>query len=536
MRFLFVAAFKVGDGLGIAAQDITERKLAEISIRESRNDLAAAQRIAHVGSWRRDSDTDELVWSDEHWAIFGLEPGEVSWIDPAFFDSFVHPDDLEAVQNDKQRAMEAGSSFDSAFRIVRRDGEVRSVHSRSESGGTDDRRHFVGTIQDVTDRVQAEDALRSSQSMFERAFESSPGLAFIVSFADRRLVKVNDAWCKRLGYKREEVIGRTTDELGFWNDDEARKKLARDEIARTGAVRDFRTTLRSALGDTIHVETSADSLEYDGGRAIFTVAHDRTERKRFEDAIWEAKENAELANRTKSEFLANVSHELRTPLNAILGFSEMMGSGLVGPLTGKQTEYLSDIRASGEHLLGLIGDVIDLSTIELGKMKLVVEQVDLHKCVEECVTQVRNRIAELGLTLRIGDFMDLPLISGDKRRIKQVIINLLSNASKFTEPGGKITVAGVETDQNECAVTVTDTGVGMNKEMIRQALTAFKRGDDPMLRNMEGAGLGLSLVQSMVESHGGSVAIESALGEGTKVTVTFPIDGPTVLRATLMAG
>lgn len=480
-------------------QDITDRVEAEDKLRDSSDALAEAQRIAHIGSWGWDLDTDETFWSDEHWAICGLIPREVSRIDPGFFDSLVHPDDLEKLRTARQHSLETGSPFVADLRIVRPNGEVRYVHSRGEQIDTEHGRHAMGTLQDVTDRVQAEEELRSSQSMFERAFESSPGLAYIVSFPNNRLLKVNDAWCRRLGYKREEVIGRTTDEIAFWIDDEARKLAARAEFSQTGAIQFFPTMFRAAQGETIHVEVSADGLEFEGGEAVFKVAHDRTERKAFEDAIWEAKENAELANRTKSEFLANVSHELRTPLNAILGFSEMMSSGLAGPLTEKQSDYLSDIFASGELLLGLIGDVIDLSTIELGKLKLVIGKVDLHECVEDCVTQLKNRIAELGLRLRVGDLSALPYVSGDKRRIKQVIINLLSNAAKFTDPDGKISIEGVVTGQHECAIAITDTGVGMSKAMVRQALTAFKRGEDPMLRNMEGVGLGLSLVQSMVE-------------------------------------
>jgi PAS domain S-box-containing protein len=742
-------------------RDLTERRRAEETIRDSQSELAEAQRMARIGSWRWDIRTGEVTWSDEHWAILALEPGEVLKIDIEFFDSFVHPDDLKVVRDARRHTLKTAAPYDANFRIIRRNGEMRYVHARSKRGA-DDGHVMIGTLQDVTERFQAEKALRetearlsdaiesisegfilydtnerfvlcnsgyrefypqiddmlvpgtkledilraavergavvgssenaeatlrrilehyrtargafheqqiadgrwlmcsenrmrhggivgvraditerkgaekalrvsehkfrnlfenaaagigrsrksdgkvllanrklaqifgyerveqfiaefkfadhyvdpdererlialyqndlqttvevsftardasvitvanqgwteeradyidfvmiditerkraekalrTSESMFERAFESSPSLSSIVSIEDRRMLRVNDAWCRTLGYNREDVIGKFTDDLDVWPDDDAKKRL-RGEFALNGFVRAFPIELRSARGDAVYVDTYADVLEFEGGKAIFTVSHDRTERKRYEDAVWAAKENAELANRTKSEFLANVSHELRTPLNAILGFSEMMEMGLAGPLTEKQTEYLADIHRSGEHLLGLINDVIDLSTIELGKMKLALESVDLAVCIEECAAQMKYKMAEAGLSLRVGELSVLPSVTGDRRRIKQVLLNLLSNAAKFTDPDGEITIEGTVTAARECGINIADTGVGMTPTLVQQALTAFSRGDDPMVRNKEGAGLGLSLVQSLVKAHGGRVAIESTWG------------------------
>ena len=217
----------------------------------------------------------------------------------------------------------------------------------------------------------------------------NPSLASIVSLADRRVLKVNDAWCKRLGYKREDVIGRTTDELGVWVTEDARKRI-RDEVAETGAASAVPSEIVTALGDTILIEVFAETLEYEGGKALFTVAHDRTERKKYEDALWEAKENAELANRTKSEFLANMSHELRTPLNAVIGFSQLMQSGR-WVAHGEATEYLNDIQSSGDHLLALINDVLDLSKVELGELELDEEAVDLADCIKDSVHMFNGR-------------------------------------------------------------------------------------------------------------------------------------------------
>ena len=331
--------------------------------------------------------------------------------------------------------------------------------------------------------------------MFERAFESSPGLACIVSLEDRRLLKVNDVWCERLGYKREDVIGKKTDELNFWIDDESRKNQARDELARTGCVRAFPTTLRSAGGEIIEVEAFSDALEFEGGRANFTVSHDRTERKRFEDALWEAKENAELANRTKSEFLANMSHELRTPLNAVIGFSQAMQSGIGGSLTQKQREYLGDIQSSGDHLLSLINDVLDLSKVELGELELTDEPVDLAECIKDSVHMFNGRKQTGRLEVETSGLVDLLTIQGDGRKIRQILINLLSNAFKFTDRKDEIVVDAGVMANGAVYFRVSDTGIGMSPDDVKIAFAMFGQVDTGMDRTFEGSGLGLPLLQ-----------------------------------------
>ena len=357
--------------------------------------------------------------------------------------------------------------------------------------------------------------------MFERAFDSNPSLASIVSLADRRVLKVNDAWCKRLGYKREDVIGRTTDELGVWVTEDARKRI-RDEVAETGAASAVPSEIVTALGDTILIEVFAETLEYEGGKALFTVAHDRTERKKYEDALWEAKENAELANRTKSEFLANMSHELRTPLNAVIGFSQLMQSGTGGPLTEKQREYLNDIQSSGDHLLALINDVLDLSKVELGELELDEEAVDLADCIKDSVHMFNGRKQTGRLEVATSGLVDLPPIRGDGRKIRQILINLLSNAFKFTSRQDKIVVDAGATTTGAVYFRVSDTGIGMSPEEVKIALAMFGQVETGMDRNFEGSGLGLPLCKSLVEAHGGKLEIESEPGIGTKVRVIFP--------------
>jgi signal transduction histidine kinase len=234
-----------------------------------------------------------------------------------------------------------------------------------------------------------------------------------------------------------------------------------------------------------------------------------------------AKELAERSNRTKSEFLANMSHELRTPLNAIIGFSEMIGTEVLGPGLPRYREYATDIHGAGKHLLSLINDILDLSKAEAGKLDLHVEAVDLTGLIEECARLMQGRATEQKVRMAFG-IAALPPMLVDRLRIKQILLNLLSNAVKFTPDGGIVSVeAGVDT-MGGLVICVRDTGIGIASEMIPLVFEPFQQIDSALSRKYEGTGLGLPLVKKLIELHGGEVRLESILGKGTSVFVSFP--------------
>ena len=229
----------------------------------------------------------------------------------------------------------------------------------------------------------------------------------------------------------------------------------------------------------------------------------------------------ETASHHKSEFLANMSHELRTPLNAIIGFSEVLSERMFGELNEKQEEYLRDIYASGQHLLSLINDILDLSKIEAGRMELELTDFDLPTALDNALTLVRERAGRRSITLQMTVDDRLGQIQADERKIRQVVLNLLSNAIKFTPEGGRIEVGAVPRD-GFVEVSVSDTGVGIAPEDQEAVFEEFRQVGTSAAKQ-EGTGLGLALCRKFVELHGGKIGVTSQVGVGSTFTFTIPV-------------
>jgi signal transduction histidine kinase len=237
----------------------------------------------------------------------------------------------------------------------------------------------------------------------------------------------------------------------------------------------------------------------------------------------DARNQAETANREKSEFLATMSHELRTPLNAIIGFSEVMNTETLGPLGSLQyREYAKDINDSGLHLLALINDILDLSKVESGKDEVHEENIEIPGVIRAITTLVRERAMQRGIEIEFEIEADTPKLRADKRKVKQILANLLTNAIKFTEAGGKVTLRAWCNRESGYVIQIADTGIGIASEDIPNALSQFGQVDSKLNREYEGTGLGLPLTKALVELHGGSLDLQSEVGAGTTVTVRFP--------------
>ncbi len=251
-------------------------------------------------------------------------------------------------------------------------------------------------------------------------------------------------------------------------------------------------------------------------------ARDVTESRQAEQRLIAARNEAEFANHSKSEFLANMSHELRTPLNAIIGFAEMMGGEIFGPHgSPKYGEYAADIKYSADLLLKIIDDILDISKIEAGGLGINLQILAVDEAIASCLNLIRHRALHSGVRLikRLQPGLEFP---ADPRLFRQIVLNLLSNAVKFTPRGGSVTVSAQEDPQGVPRIAVSDTGIGIAAADIEKVLKPFVRLESAFNANVEGSGLGLPLVKSLVELHGGSLEIESRPAAGTTVGVRFP--------------
>lgn len=257
-------------------------------------------------------------------------------------------------------------------------------------------------------------------------------------------------------------------------------------------------------------------------RAEAALLAARQEAERAAQVAEDAMREAQAANKAKTEFLANMSHELRSPLNAVIGFSKVMIDELFGPLgEPKYQDYVKDIHESGEHLLTLINDILDLAKIEAGKIQLDEQFVDVAEVIPFCLKQASDG-ATPGVKLLVNIPSDLPLLYADEHRLKQILINLLRNAVKFTEAGGEVRLSVTVNPHGRFVFEVSDTGIGMAEEDLARVMEPFIQVDSGLSRKYEGTGLGLPITRSFMELHGGTLDLKSQLGVGTTATMTFP--------------
>jgi two-component system sensor histidine kinase/response regulator len=477
-------------------------------------------RSARMGVFDWDVASGTMSWDAQMNDLFGVPPGSSS-VKYDDFLAFVESADRSKLALEIAAALDKRTEFEGEFPIVRpSDGAVRSLEMRfrlrSDAAGP--LPSVTGVCWDVTERHRTKAALVREHYFMSTLMDSLPDLIY---FKDResRFIRVNRSMLVRSGFNDEsEMTGKTDKDL--YADEHADVALADEQtiIATGNPIVGIEEKETWPDGHETWVSTSKMPLRDAGGNVIgtFGLSRDITERKRVDFELRESKEIAEAANRAKSQFLANMSHEIRTPMNGIIGMSELLFGSELDP---EQREFVGAICSSAENLLTIINDILDFSKIEAGKLTFEIIDFDFVETVEGALEVVAKRAHDKGIGLECKISPELHTrLSGDPCRLRQVLINLIGNAIKFTEKG-QVVLRVVKENESATHVLVRfeiqDTGIGIRPEVQAQLFQAFAQADGSTTRKYGGTGLGLTISKQLVEMMQGQIGVESAPGQGS---------------------
>lgn len=452
-------------------------------------------------------------------AQFGYTPEEIlSGTVP--YTSMVYEEDLERVAEEVAAFAAKGvAEFTQEYRLLKQSGEVvwvdaRMVIERDKNGRIS---YYQGIILDISQRKAVENALKISEEQFKNTLTSMPTPIVIISNDENRFLYVNKAAATLFNSRVNELIGKRAADFHVNLSD---KEQIIDLLNVSGEVRAYETQLCTADGVPFWAELFIQRVTYFGENALLATLYDATERHAAETYLLQAKESAEAANRLKSQFLSNMSHELRTPLNGIINMAGFVLDGLLGTINEEQRQALEKTVDSGQHLLSLLNDVLDLTKIEAGLMNVILEEIDVNHLLDGIASTGSGLIKGKPLQFVRDIQPDLPRLIADKRRIRQILLNLLSNAVKYT-PTGTITLK-VYTEHNDIIFSVSDTGIGIPEEDYDLIFEEFVQAKNNP-QNVMSTGLGLPITKQLVEMHNGRIYFKSQLNKGTTFTVVLPI-------------
>jgi PAS domain S-box-containing protein len=459
--------------------------------------------------------------------IIGLTAKECL-ANPEFWTHFVHPDDAPGVHEEWRNIFEDGDSAHE-YRLKHQSGGWRWVRDERmlQLDAAGKPKLILGKLDDITEHKDTEDRLRALDARFFEILNLSHD-AIVAVDIEQRILLFNEAAETTFGYRADEIIGKSIDLIL----PERQRQAHRRYIQEFGGEKAETRRMRSLRGEVLGVRK--DGSEFPAEASISKVVtlddpifvamvRDVSDRKVSDMALQGALGEARQGDLAKQEFLANMSHELRTPLNAILGFSSLIEREMFGPLGNKRyNEYLRFISSSGAYLLNLIDSVLNISRIETGDEALEFSLFELPALVEEAVGEISRDISGKGLTIETGFGDDVAQIRADRMALRQVLLNVLSNAVKFTPTGGKITVSARLETKGGVDISIVDTGIGIAAENMKKVMAPFAQTDDAQHASQGGIGLGLPISRSLVELHGGSIRIESEPGAGTTVRIKLP--------------
>ncbi|QLC50691.1 PAS domain S-box protein [Methanolobus zinderi] len=517
--------FNLSKLVGEMITSLLERKHAESLLLEKEKEYEEVIDAIDAIIWKADVDREgnftRTYISSSADSILQLPTGSIGNDWDKYF-SHVHPDDMQNIHDTFQKGFQnPGVFFNADYRLVTSSGEIVWVNSNGTAHVLQDGTLRVfGNSTNITERKNAEEQITKNEKKYRSLFEQSND-GIILNTLDGRIVDTNNRVCEMTGYTREQLLNMSVLDL----------QTPDERIEGVNVLKKFRmegsfsgeTEYLTANGSIIFVKIDATILEGYSNLAQ-AVIRDITEQKIAEEAMFNAKIEAETASRIKSEFLANMSHELRTPLNSIIGFSDMLMEGHAGHLEEKQSRYVKNVSESGKYLLTLINNILDIAKIESGKMELEPENFTIGEMFDD----VENLMGHLAKKKHIEFHVEKPeyiQLFADKLKIKQIIYNLLSNAIKFTPEYGIVSIFARSSD-NEIIISIQDSGIGIARENLKEMFRPFRQLESSLSRQYMGTGLGLSIVKKLVELHGGSVSVESEIGKGSMFSFTIPITAP----------
>lgn len=453
-------------------------------------------------------------------SVTGYPPEAVLGNREITFADMMHPDDQAAVGEEVAQCIREKKPYQLKYRIRHASGEWRWIWEKGRGVYNDagELRVLEGFIADITEQVAAEEALQASQKYNRMLMDNLPvGLA--LCDMEGKLVDVNPTYARIIGYSIPEALA-----LSYWDvtpkEFEPQEMVQLENLKKFGRYGPYEKAYRHKDGRHVPVRLSGLIVEKEGESFIWSTVEEITEQKRAEQALI-AKERAEAANLAKSAFLATVSHEIRTPLNAVLGMTELLRDT---KLTGEQKQFLETSHKASESLLALVNDILDLTKIEAGQMDLKKRPFDLPELLRECLEIAQALAREKGLDLRFEQGEGTPRrVMGDPDRLKQVFLNLLNNALKFTHTGHVLFRVEPEPG-SRFRFMVSDSGVGISPDHLEKIFEPFVQSHEELTKRPEGTGLGLTISRRLIDSMGGELAVESELGEGSRFTVTLPLE------------
>ncbi len=525
----------------VIMRDISEQKATETALRDSEVRYKNAERIAHFGSWEMDIVTGKCIWSDEFFRICGYEPGS---FEPTVETGFkiIHPDDRDRASKQVNNAIEKGEPYDITKRVIQKNRSIRWVRSSGEVihdlQGTPVK--IIGSFHDITEQKRAEEKFKS-------IFEYAPDAYYI---NDRKgvLIDGNKAAETLLGYNKSELISKNLLELNLLplkQVPRAASLLAKNARGISTGPDEF--TLYKKNKKPVEVEITTHPIWYENKILVLGIARDISKRKQAERELKKmnmqinayanqleqknmkldmAKEEAEIANRAKSEFLANISHEIRTPLNAIIGFAEIINNKNE---CSELVKYSDGIKKSGETLLGLINDILDISKIEAGHLNIQLEYSGIKEIADYLNHMFLEHATNKGIDFKVSIDKHMPsLIKTDELRLRQILINLVGNSIKFTEKGS-VTVSfsckKVDTEIKKATfiIIIKDTGIGISSGKQKSIFDPFCQEDNSTSKKYGGTGLGLYITKKLVTMLEGEIYLKSKVNRGSEFKLIFPL-------------